>query len=184
MIIKIKKLREISMLFAHHANLIGFLFNLHYCLYLDYILPSFDDDQLNHILCLISEQAWSLLKVARSYALVLIAIYRLIATFKLNMFKKINKIHVLLLSLIIMYVIIILFITINKIGFGTTYGNVLCFDGYSPVLLMSILYFFCQTIFGLILPTLIVLVSYCFIQRKLKCIKISLQTNQIPTGSF
>ena len=184
MIIKIEKLREISMLFAHHANFIGFLFNLHYCLYLDSIMPSFDNEKLNNILCLISEQAWAFLKISRSYAIVLIAIYRLIATFKLNLHKRINNIKILLSTIFSMYAIIIIFIAVNRFGFGTTYGNVYCFDGYSPVLLISALYFFNQSVFGLALPTVIVLVSYYLIKKKLQNIKNSLQNTPFPSGNI
>ena len=102
-------LQNRTLIFVNHANLIKFLFNLHYLLYLNFVHPNFNDERLSQTLCFISEVVWALLKIIRPYSVALIAVFRFIAVFKLNLFKFINKTNsYFILSFVVVYFVTIL----------------------------------------------------------------------------
>lgn len=81
-------LQNRTLIFVHHANLIIFLFSLHYLLYLNFVHPNFNDERLSQTLCFISEVVWALLKVLRPYSVALIAVFRFIAVFSSLLIKQ------------------------------------------------------------------------------------------------
>ena len=168
LIFKLKTLRKLTLLYLHHSILIGFLFNLHYLIYFNYTRPFFQDDRLNQLMCTVSEFFWSFLKTQRAYSIALIALYRLIAVYKLSLYKYLNKSVVKLIwPLIFLYVFVITFVLAIKFLFKTTYGSLYCFDGYSQSELNRLLYFIIYALIGLIFPTLFTLLAYILIRNKL-----------------
>ena len=91
LVFKIAELRKLSLLYVHHANVISFMFNLHYLVYYHYVHPDLGDERLNEIMCVVSEVFWAMLKLLRTYSIALIAVYRLIAVFKIGLYKKLNQ---------------------------------------------------------------------------------------------
>jgi hypothetical protein len=168
LIYKLKIMRTKPSLYTHHANLIGFLFNLHYIIYWSKIHPKTSNPAIDHILCSISEQIWSILKTLRTYSIALIALYRLIAVFKIKLYNKINKSYcTLMIPLFLMYCCVLIISLANKFIFETTYGYLYCFDGYSKIFFNSFMYFIVQTVFGIIFPTFFGVVVYFKIQTEL-----------------
>jgi hypothetical protein len=177
LIYKLEQLRKLTLLYLHHSVFIGFMFNLHYLIYFNYTSPFFQDDQLNRIMCTVSEFLWSFLKTQRAYSIALIALYRLIAVYKLSLYKYLNK-H-LVWPLIFLYLLVIMFVLALKFAFKTTYGSLYCFDGYSKSYFNRLLYFIIKALIGLILPTLFTLFAYFFIRKKLKQSKERLSSNYL-----
>ena len=168
LIIKLKIMRTKSSLYTHHANLIGFMFNLHYIIYWSETHPNTLDSDLNDLLCRISEDLWSFLKVIRTYSIGLIALNRMIAVFNVHLYQKINRNNFnLMIPLILMYLWVILLCVANKQIFKTTYGYLYCFDGYSIIFFNSLMFFLVQTILGIVLPTLFTVTAYLIIHKKL-----------------
>lgn len=168
-IVVISELRSRALLLVHHANLIGFLFNLHYLYYFNYVHPSFADSALNESLCVLSEVSWALLKTLRTYSIALIAVYRLIAVFKVNLFKKINKsLWFQFGSILIIYLICAILFVSAKYGFRTTYGYLYCFDGYSSIDEDSFSYFLIQATLGIMLPVVFTLIAYLIVTIRIK----------------
>ena len=168
LIFKIEKMRKKSLIYLHHSILIGFLFNLHYLIYFDFVHPNFNNQTLNNIVCAISEQIWTMLKNLRTYSIALIALYRLIGVFKHGLYKKINRsIYRVLFLLLLVYVWVIIILLATKYGFNTTYGYLYCFDGFSTVLKDSFYYFLVQSIVGIAFPTVFSVIAYIFIRKRL-----------------
>ena len=169
LIIKIKTLRRLSLLYMHHSNLIGLIFNLHYLIYFDKIYPKFENFFYVDLMCKLSENLWALIKMARAYSIALIALYRLIAVYKINLYRKINKSVVLLIfPMILIYSFIILFIIATKFYYNTTYGSLYCFDGYSNIFSNKLMYFIWHSSIGLVFPTIFGMIAYYLIHRKLE----------------
>lgn len=172
LIYRIKEWRNVGLWYVHHSNMIGFVFNLHYIVYWDYILPTFLDPTGYVIWCTISEQVWALTKNARTYSIALIAWYRWVAVFRINDFKKLNKSKLnIMIPIFIMYIWVIAILLGTKYGFGTKYGALFCFDGFSPIIMNSIMNFVVNCVVGLLFPTLAAVVIYYFISRRLNQLK-------------
>ena len=182
LVCKIPELQRISLLYVHHTNVISFLFNLHYIVYYDYLHPNFADQNLNNIICTISEVAWAMLKLLRTYSIAQIALYRLIAVFKVNIYRKMNKSKLsLVFPLIGVYLLCAIIFLATKYGFHTTYGQLYCFDGFSPVVADSIGYFAVNAVLGFIIPVVFAVLAYELIKRKLA--KLSAKTEKKKTVS-
>lgn len=168
LVFKVDSMRKRTHIYLHHSILIGFLFNLHYLFFYNFTKPNFGDAVLNAVICNISEELWTMLKNLRTYSIALIALYRFIGVFKTHLYKEINKsIFRVLLLLFLLYVWLIIVLVATKYGFGTTYGSLYCFDGYSPNVQNSLNYFIVQSVVGFLLPTLYSLLAYVLIKRKL-----------------
>jgi hypothetical protein len=137
-----KELHERSMVQKHHTNLIGLLIGLHYCAWIGSSLPNTGNQALDVILCIISEFFWATSKYARGYSVLVLAIYRLIAVYKLNLFKEFVKSKVLAtVSILIVWAISSLIFVVSKSLTHTLPGHIMCHDGYSPTLQNSIDYY-------------------------------------------
>lgn len=180
----IADLQNRTLIFVHHANLISFLFNLHYLLYFNFIHPSFSDERLNATLCFVSEVVWALLKIIRPYSVALIALYRLIAVFKLSLFKFINRTKgYFIVNFIFVYFITIIIFMGSKYWFKTSYGYLYCFDGFGTNGKDSLNYFIVQSVVGIIVPTLFTNVAYYLITIKLKRLSNRLQNDAEVSGT-
>jgi len=159
----LKELKRNSMVYIHHTNLISFLFNLHYILYFE-----IDNLSENETFCKFSEVFWALSKLISAYSVGLIAVFRIIAVFDLEFYKKlISKKIYLIVPLIIIYVLCSLIFIGSKFGFKTTHGFLYCTDGHSSNLTDSIAYYLVQIFIGILLPTGLVIGAYFVIINKL-----------------
>lgn len=129
-VVKYKFLRHKSLIYVHHSNLVGFLFCVMYIFYFGSSLPATSNSYANLVFCVMSEIIWSLLKYLRSYSILLIALYRLLAVFFIQLFKFFNRSYWLLLMPILLSWIFsgVVFVA-TKYGFHTTYGSLYCIDG-------------------------------------------------------
>jgi hypothetical protein len=169
LVFKFKIMRTKACFYTHHANFIGFLFNLHYIFYWSDIHPDLRNELFNNLICSMSEEFWAILKTLRTYSIALIAFYRLIAVFKVKLYNRINKSKIsIMVPVFFMYMWVALITVSNKLIFNTTYGYLYCFDGYSSIFLNSFGYFLVQTFAGIILPTMFGVVAYLIVIKRLK----------------
>jgi hypothetical protein len=172
LVFKIKTLRRLSLVYMQHSNLIGLIFNLHYLIYFDKVYPKFENLFYVDLICKLSENLWSLIKILRAYSIALIALYRLIAVFKIDLYRKINKSIVLLITpILLIYFFIIIFIITTKFYYNTTYGTLYCFDGNSEIFMNKLMYFIWHSSIGLVFPTLFGIIAYFFIHRKIESLR-------------
>jgi hypothetical protein len=177
-----KELHKRTMLYVNHATLV----NSFYCWMLFFYIysdrPNFPNQTLNAFLCSLSEKAWPFSHLVRMYSILLIAIYRFLAVFKTNAYKKINNSNILLLGpLAIVWAFSIIFPLILKFSFGTSPTmNVFCLDGFSTSFSNSLFYVIIYYFILAILPTICIIVIYVAIMVKLKRIrkKVTPQANQ------
>jgi hypothetical protein len=179
LIYKIEQMRRVTLLYAHHVTVVGFLFNLHYIFYFNYTRPTFFAEQrLNELVCAASETLWAMLKNLRTYSIALIAAYRYMAVFRQAAFRALNGSRwLLLLPLLLVYLLCACIYLASKFAFATTYGPLYCFDGYSSNLLNSLLYFLVNCLLGISVPTIGSVIIYALIQKRLNRNKIALQTS-------
>ena len=178
LIYKIVELRKLTLLYVHHCNFVSFLFNFHYIIYYHYIHPYFDDPKWIDITCTISEVFWAMLKLLRTYSILLIAVYRAVAVFKVNLYKKMNSSWVyIMIPLGVDYLICALIYLATKYGYQTKYGYLYCFDGFSPIFYNSISYFGMNALIGILLPVIASVVLYHVIQAKLNKLSRKVGTN-------
>ena len=162
-VIFIKEMRSISLLYMHQVNFYGLLFILHFVCYIGVTRPSFQDQALNDVLCTMSEILWSSLKYLRSYSVLLLALFRMVAVMKGQMFKKwVNSSKITLFTVIFSVILSIGFTFIFKFAFRNTSGSFYCYDGYSPVFVDGIKYFVFTSVLGVFIPSLLVIVIYIF----------------------
>lgn len=86
-----KELQKISLIHMHHTNLIGLLTGFHYSIWIAWVQPATPYPELNVVLCTISDAFWAIIKYARCYSILVLAIYRLVAVFYVNKFKKLVR---------------------------------------------------------------------------------------------
>jgi hypothetical protein len=164
-----KELRTIPMFSMNHINMIGLLTGIHYCIWIPWNSPSTGNAQINALLCTISEVFWALSKFARGYAILVLAIYRFVAVFRPNLFKKLVKSwrFTLFSNICMVWLVSAIIYMIPKFWNNTTYGPNLCIDGYSPISANSINYYIFTAILGYLLPTILTIGIYILIRMRL-----------------
>lgn len=147
LVIKLPFLRHKSLLYVHHSNLVGFMFCVMYIFYFSHTMPSTSSASLNLIFCIMSEVFWSISKYLRSYSILLIAIYRLMAVFFLDAFKFMNASYILLyIPIFVIWIFSFIVFVATKFPFQTTYGNLYCIDGLGPTVTYTVNYLIVTTI--------------------------------------
>ena len=164
------ELRSRTYLFLHNINISTFTISLIYVLYINNRAPSFANDTLNAVLCELTELFWSLIKYGRVFSLLLLAIYRYIGCFYVQLFKKINSKLIYIYGLIsISWIVSIIIPTIFKFALNTTHSIYFCTEGYAPDRINdSIIYYVVNTFLSSVVPTAFIIILYIKIYSKLK----------------
>ncbi len=127
----IDELKKITYFQMHHINICGLFQSILYVSWLGSVVPSLNNDTWNYIVCQISEFCSSVFKYSRSYSILVLAAYRLIAVYKLNEYKIISKSYkYTVLTGILVWLIPILIFFINKYSTNSGPGYY-CADGNS-----------------------------------------------------
>jgi hypothetical protein len=167
-VFRIKKLRKKSYIFINNFMFANFAYCSIYIFTIKNEKPNFSYDYLNHALCTIASIIWPIFKFTRFYSILLVSIHRFIAVFYISLFKTINSSKqniIICISFVWLLAISLFFIT--KYLFDTTYGVNNCHDGYSEELIDSLSYYFVTTLLGTAIPTILVVVLYILIYKKL-----------------
>jgi hypothetical protein len=156
LVILISELRKRSLLYLHHANLMGFMFSLMYIFFYINSMPNFTP-YFNKIFCTASEATWSLLKYLRPYSILVIAFYRLIEAYNPKLFKEFNSslITISMPIALVWITALILFLS-TKYGFETTYGSPYCIDGFSTDTSDVVNYLIVTTVLSMIVPLILI----------------------------
>ena len=81
-------------------------------------------------MCKLSEASYAILRYTRSYSIVVIAVYRALAVYRINLYKKIAlSLKFSILSAIFTWIITIIIFLLNKYSTGAIPGKIICFDG-------------------------------------------------------
>ena len=176
-----KKLHSKTLVYLNHATIT----NSFYCVIVfGYTFgdhPSFQNEKINEILCYASEIIWAFAIYIRMYSILLIAVYRYLAVFKMSLYRKINRSYTnLIIPIFVVWAISIGFPLISKYSFNTTSSYIFCLDGFSDSFLNAILYFVFNYTFMIVIPSCSVFFIYIRIIRKLKSIddKIKFKNNK------
>lgn len=164
------ELRSRTYLFLHNINISTLAISLVYVAYINNRSPSFANDTLNSVLCELTELFWSLIKYARVFSLLLLAVYRFIGCFYVRIFKKINSKLVYIYGLIsISWIISLIIPIIFKFSLDTTHSIYYCTDGFAPQRInYSIAYYVINAFLSSILPTVLITLLYVKIYKKFK----------------
>ena len=167
-LISSKKLKTRNLLYVNHATIT----NSFYCIML--LIFTYDDhpklqnEDVNNFLCSIFEISWIFSIYLRMYSILLISLYRYLAVFQINAFKKLNDSLVLLiLPLVLIWSISISFPIITKNAFNTKSSYTFCLDGFSSILVNTVLYCVVNYLFMIIIPAITVILIYIKITFKL-----------------
>ena len=180
----IKDLQRISLIFVHHVNFVNCIFCVHYLFYIYNLHPSFDDKTLNKVLCTISKTLWAVIRYARLFSMLAVAVYRWIAVYKVNLYKKFDiSYSILLAQVALTWIISIILFVATKFAFNTTYGQLYCFDGFSDYTFDSIRYYVFTSVLGTLLPTFLVILIYILISHKLHTLSKKLKNTPSNTSS-
>jgi hypothetical protein len=163
-----KELQLMSLLQMHHTNMIGLLTGLHYSIWIAWTAPATGNKILDNILCSLSEAFWAISKYARCYSILVLAVYRLVAVFHTNTFNKLVKsLKLAILSIFMVWLVSGAIFSLAKFTGHTLPGIIICYDGYSPILQNSIIYYVITSSLGYVLPTSLIVVVYVVIRLKL-----------------
>lgn len=135
LVLLLKQLQKSTLLYVHHASFANSFMLVLLAGYIFGPAPHFANQTANLTLCYMSEFLWCFQYYLRTYSILLLAIYRYIAVYKVNLYKKLNSsMCYMLLPLVIIYATSIVFPVVSKFAFRTTYSPYLyCLDGYSTV---------------------------------------------------
>ena len=162
-IILVKDMRAISLIYMHQVNFFGLIFVLHFASYIGTSKPMFEDAQLDSVLCVLSETLWSGLKYFRSYSVLLLAIFRMVAVVNSNLFRKwVNSSRIILTSLVAQVLVCFSLMAVTKFAMTTTYGPFLCDDGFTRDFVAGIIYFAITSLLGMAIPCFFVMVVFVF----------------------
>jgi hypothetical protein len=162
------KLKTKGYLYVNHATITSFFYIGMQFAYLNLgNTPSFADQYLNFILCRASELIWPFASYIRTYSVLLIAVYRYIAVFKIHLFKKINASKMLLIGpIVIVWTLSIGFPFLLKYSLQTSSSSTFCLDGYSPIFANTVIYFVLTNLAGTVVPSVAIITIYIMIIRK------------------
>jgi hypothetical protein len=164
-----KKLHTRELLYVNHCTIVNSFYSFMFFFYMFSDRPNFPDQTLNSILCSMSEIAWPFSHFIRMYSILLIAAYRFLAVFKMNIYKKVNDSIISLIIPIGLVWIISLGIPISlKKIFGTISSRIFCSDGNSDSQMTIIFYVCFHYLFVMIIPSVCIITIYILIILKLK----------------
>lgn len=177
LVIIFKDLRKRPMIFLNHAVFANALYPLA-SLVFQYVDPTkFTDKIMAQNMCSFFEIYWPFSIFTRMYAILLIAINRYIAVFKIELFKKIKDSNVyIVVSILSIWATAIAFAYISKFAFQTTYSLTFCLHGFSTVWINSLLNGIFYILFSMIFPCIAIIVIYVLIHKKLTTIGKRLST--------
>lgn len=125
--------------------------------------PDLGSKQLNNVLCTLSECLWAALKPLRAFAILELAVFRLTALVRVDIFRVWIRSLVRLGAPILANLVISFSITVTlKLGLATTHGSYLCLDGYSKLITRALTYFIVSSILCIILPCTLVCLIYAY----------------------
>ena len=178
-----KSLQKRTLLYSNHAVVANSLYLIVSMFYIPAPNPSFANPQANANFCAFTEIVWIVSHYIRMYSILLIAVYRFIAVFKIAWYRKLNEsIFNLLIPLVVIWAISIGFPFASKYIFQTTYSPLMCLDGYSKYLGSTLGYFFFNYTIMTFIPTVTIIVIYVLITHKLNTLS-SLLNKSRTTGS-
>ena len=115
------------MLYVNHATIVNCFYCISQTFYIFGDHPALGDETLNEIICSFSEIFWIFCIYIRMYSILLIAVYRYLAVFHLNLYKKLNESFIrLMVPLVLTWMVSIASPLISKYIFNTTHGYTLC----------------------------------------------------------
>lgn len=140
------------------------IFSLHYCLYIGSHEPDLGGSKrLNEVFCSLSECLWGTLKPLRAFSILELAVFRLTALVRVDIFRSwIRSPYRLVAPILTNLVISFSFTVTLKLGLSTTHGPFLCLDGYSPLLSRALIYFVVSSVFCIMLPCTLVCLIYAY----------------------
>ncbi len=176
-----KRTRKVSFFQVHHINLIGLLQSILITSWSFNANPNFENEQINRLLCFISELLWGTLKYIRAYSVLVLAYYRYLAVFKPIIYKKISKsLKYSLFTALLSWIISFLIFFISKYSTGSSAGFE-CSDGNGSNIEIILLYFGISNTMGLLIPSIPVILIYVLITIKLKKNQIKLRQHTAGT---
>lgn len=169
LVLILKEFQNVSYFNVHHINLIGLFTGIHYCVWINKYSPFFINIDIIHTWCTLAEACWAILKYARTYSILVLALYRYLTVFKENKsYKFIYSFKFCFLIAFSVWLISALIYFVTKYVTNAEPGLILCFDGYSSTEAQSIIYFIVTSLVGLVLPILIEICLYFLIFFKLR----------------
>ena len=168
LVLRVKELRFRSLIYIHQINFYGLIFMLHYMCYVTTNTPNLDNQLLNAFLCEASEFVWATTKFLRSYSILLLAIFRMLAVVKIKWFTMWAKSNMIIaLSIGVEYALSLSIVFVSKHLFGTTHGKFYCQDGFSDTFRKGLNYFTLTSSIGILVPNLLVIFIYVVTKRTL-----------------
>ena len=170
----LKDLHKRPLIFIHHA-VIASIFYPASMLTFQYVDVSvISSPNVVTALCSFFEIFWPFSAYIRMYSVLLIAVHRYLAVFKLDLFKKINQSNVALFSCILASWIVSIGLTFTgKYAFSTTYSITYCLDGFSSIWLKCLLYALFYIVLAMVLPAIAIAAIYIIINAKLKMLSVN-----------
>lgn len=168
-LIKSKSLKKRTKLYVNHATIVNCFYTLVMTMYIFFERPDTENQILNNVLCSISEIWWIFSSYVRMYSIFLIAIYRYLAVFRIDIFKKLNNSIVLLVGpIFIVWLLSIMFPIFFKFVLQTSPSRVFCLDGSTPIFTKTILYFIFNYNLIILLPSIIIVGIYIKIMIRIR----------------
>ena len=163
-----EELKKRTFLYANHAMVASIFYPMFMTIYSFISYPNTADPNLNSLLCSLSEIGWIFSNYIRMFSILLIALYRYLAVFKITWYKKINDSYVLLITpLVLIWVISIGCPIAAKNMFQTKVSPSMCLDGYSLSFGMILGYFFFNYTIMTFAPAVFIVAIYVRITLKL-----------------
>lgn len=164
-----REIRTKNLFYVNHATVVNTFYPALLFAYIFGNTPNFADENINTILCTISGYFREFANYIRSYSILLIAAYRYLGVFHVDIYRRVNKSTLLLLSPLglVWFLCIIIPIIIEK-SLKTHLTINLCLNGDSDSLSISIAYFIISYFMQTVLPLTLVIYAYVKIMGKLK----------------
>lgn len=177
-------LQKMSLIHVHHTNLIGLLNGIHYCIWISWNQPNTGNPAVDSFLCTFAETFWALSKFARCFSILVLAVYRVIAVYRVHLFKRIADSKVIsFITMSLVWIVSAVIFIVSKFVAGTVPGLIYCYDGYSPSMEVSIIYYVITSVLGYLMPVSLIIVAYVFIQIKLNSVGSKLHKGNGKTSS-
>ena len=163
-----KELRFRSLLFMHNANFIGLVSSIMFAAWINTTVPSIADPFWYRFVCSIAEASWVIIKYSRAYSILVLGVFRFIAVFYINLYKKLaQSVWFMAFGCLVPWLLAALVFLIAKFSAHTTYAPILCSDGYTTILRDSILYYLLTTSLGYLLPIIFVILLFIAVNQRL-----------------
>ena len=185
-ILKVKEFQSRQMIYLHNVNVVGLIYSIQYAAFITNQTASLGSPYWNNIVCMACSMIWMILKYARMYSLLLLALFRYTSVYNIKFHRGFTRsLFQMIMAIVVTWLFSLGMSILLKYAFGTSYSVFYCFEGYSENPGVAEAFLATNIILAIVVPMLLIIFLYVRILQKIKELSKTLnKTDTTRTSCF